>query len=178
MDNKDNLTKPLSEKEIDPIEKAIIESKKKIKAEREAAIASLLDKATGVLSEVLDSDDPDLMPRRFRAAELAIALYSSNESSIRADKQLELQTKRLEIEQAKMGMNTLLLQQNNYYPSPQSEPPSKTLVQNSDGSIVDVDLLARKKAQQMLLDAQIMQAQRDVVADLTNLPENEQDDSI
>lgn len=140
-------------KTIDPVDKALSEAMIQVRRDRTKKIGLLLDKATDVLSAVLDTDDTLHENMRMRAAELTIGLYTAQESSERADKQLEIQSRRLEVEEKKIGVNTLLLQQNNIYPA----APPKTLVQQSDGSVVDVDLLARKKAQQMLLDSQLQQ---------------------
>lgn len=139
----------------DQIELALLEADRKIKKERTRKIGALLDKATDVLSEVLDTDDRDHERMRMQAAELTIGLYTSQETAERADRQLDLQAKRLEVEAKKVGINTLLLQQNNFNAIQPPNQPPRNLVTQSDGSVVDVDLLARKKAQQMILDAQL-----------------------
>jgi len=139
----------------DSIEAALAEADIAIKRERTQRIGKLLDKAAGVLLDIMDTDDEENAHYRIRAAEMAINLYTVDQENIRADKQLELQEKKLAIEAKKVGINTLFLQQNNYGELPQTKETPKTLVRQEDGSIVDVDLLARKKAQQMLLDAQL-----------------------
>lgn len=139
----------------DQIELALLEADRKIKKERTRKIGALLDKATDVLSDVLDTDDRDHERMRMQAAELTIGLYTSQETAERADRQLDLQAKRLEVEAKKVGINTLLLQQNNFNAIQPPNQPPRNLVTQSDGSVVDVDLLARKKAQQMILDAQL-----------------------
>lgn len=161
----------------DLIERAIDSAALEIKHNRSNRIGALLDKATNVLSDVLDTVDPSHERMRMQAAELTISLYTANETAQRADRQLDIQAKRLQVEAKKVGVNTLLLQQNNVYSSSQAPAPQKTLVKTEDGSIVDVDLLARKKAQQMLLDAQIAEAVSDTegLDVLSILEENDED---
>ena len=144
------------------IDIALAKAKKEVKRHRTEKIGALLDKATDVLSDILDSTDEDHERMRMQAAELTIGLYTAQETAERADRQLEIQAKRLEVEEKKVGVNTLLLQQNNIYGDQRTEPPQKTLVKQEDGSIIDVDLLARKKAQQMLLDSQILGAAQEI----------------
>lgn len=160
--NKGNL---LSSKK-DSIDTALEEASKKVKKERTEKIGALLDKATVVLTGALDEAG-----HKMRAAELAVALYTSQSAAERADRQLELQSKRLEIEEKKMGINTLLVQQNNIYDSKEGSP--KHLVTTEEGSVVDVDLLARKKAMQMLLDSTLGGTSKDFEEDYQEGDQNE-----
>lgn len=137
-----------------PVELALLEADKKLKKDRSKRIGELLDKAVAVVSNVLDTDNVEGESMRMRAAELTIGLYTAEQTAERADRQLDIQAKRLEIEERKVGINTLLLQQN-IYNGDTGREVEKNLVQQDDGSVVDVNLLARKKAQQMILDAQL-----------------------
>ena len=162
MTDKDNL---ITNRE-NPIDIVLSDAKKAVKQARAEKIGTLLDQASDVLSAVLSTKEESKESARMRAAELAINLYTSQESAERADRQLEVQAKRLEIEEKKIGMNTLLLQQNNIYQQTTEAP--KDLVRTEEGSIVDIELLARKKAMQMLLDSQLS---GDKISELEEEPE-------
>jgi hypothetical protein len=136
-----------------PVAAALEKAELEIRRQRGKKIGSLLDKAIDVLSDVLDTDDEEREPMRMQAAQLSINLYTAQTTAERADRQLDIQEKRLEVEEKRLGFNTLLLQQNTY--NMNTEPPPKELVTQEDGSVVDINLLTRKRAQQMLLDAQL-----------------------
>ena len=155
-----------------PVELALLEADKKLKKDRSKRIGELLDKAVAVVSNVLDTDNVEGESMRMRAAELTIGLYTAEQTAERADRQLDIQAKRLEIEEKKVGINTLLLQQN-IYNGDTGREVEKSLVQQEDGSVVDINLLARKKAQQMILDAQLEIAREDTTGEIL---ENKDDD--
>lgn len=90
---------PQDEIEIE-LEKARLAAKR----ERQIAIGSLLDKATGVLSDVLDNTDPANAIARLRAAEVAVNLYVQQDNGERQDRALLLQQRRLDMEERKLAL--------------------------------------------------------------------------
>lgn len=100
----------------DEVQKALEEAQIKAKQERRVAIGSLLDKATEVLSSVLETTDASMANARMRAAEVAINLYVQQDNGERQDKALELQQRRLELEEEKLRKpGGILFNQNNLY---------------------------------------------------------------
>lgn len=132
----------------DQVSAELEKAKLRAKQERHATIGNLLDQATEVLSDILDSTDGSLTNQRMRAAEIAVNLYIQQENGDRQDRTLDLQQKRLDVEIAKLSQpGQPLFQQNNVY------------VQGGEASVNPVastqeqqdQLYARKKAQDALL---------------------------
>lgn len=114
MDDKTNLPAPTTS-DID-IELELKKAELEAKRQRRSKIGSLLDKATDVLAEVLEGDDPNKENLRMRAAEVAVNLYMQSSDGERQDKNLEMQQRKLELEEAKLkAPGGMLFQQNNYY---------------------------------------------------------------
>lgn len=98
----------------DDVDVALEAAKLQAKEERRIAIGTLLDRATEVLGDVLDTTDAAHEGARMRAAEVAVNLYLQSENSERQDKLLDMQDRRLRIEEAKLRLpGGALYQQNN-----------------------------------------------------------------
>lgn len=150
------------------LEKAKIEAKR----QRETTIGSLLDKAADVLSGVLDSTDAAMAGQRLRAAEVAINLYIQQDNGARQDRALELQQKRLKLEEEKLRQpGGPLFQQNNLYVqggASQQAVPASTTEQEM--------LLARKQAQDAVLAQFLPQAARPIEEE--EIAQKEQEDTV
>lgn len=134
----------------DPIQAELEKAKLRAKQERRNSIGNLLDKATGVLSDILDSTEPKSANQRLRAAEVAVNLYIQQESGERQDRTLELQERRLDIETAKLSLpGQPLFQQNNLIVNGQQSAGQQA---PEDAERARAELYARKKAQAALLE--------------------------
>lgn len=141
-------TLPTNPNQID-IELA--KAKTEVKQKRVQAIGDLLDKATDVLYDVLDSPTTN-QRAKIEAASLAVNLYIQQENADRQDKALDIQQKRLELEEKKLVLpGGPLFQQNNLYVANQ---------QPTDPQLLEIErqaLLDRKKAQDALLGSYLKQ---------------------
>lgn len=127
---------------VDQVELQLKKAQLEAKRERRVAIGSLLDKATDVLSDVLDTTDQAHENMRLRAAEVAINLYVQQDNSDRQDRALDLQEKRLDIEEKKLGVGVFNQQNNIFLPGSPEEKEQKAR-----------ELLERKKVTDKLLES-------------------------
>ncbi|MCM1322998.1 MAG: hypothetical protein NC218_02330 [Acetobacter sp.] len=161
----------------DQVEVELEKAKLLAKKQRAVTIGSLLDKSAEVLEECLDDDTPANAGRRMRAAEVAINLYIQQESMERQDRALDIQAKRLELEEAKLALpGGPLFTQNNVYL--QGGAPPQQGEQLSDEE-KQAQLLARKQAQDALLkqylppQVQDTQATKDTQATVVDIPQED-----
>lgn len=144
MDN--NL--PTSKDQQDQVDIELQKARLKAKQQRRDAIGQLLDQATDVLSDVLN-DSNSSKREKIEAASLAVNLYVQQENGERQDAALEIQKKRLELEEKKLSMpgGPLFNQTNVYLPGQQP---------TTDPQLLEIErqaLLARKQAQDALLSS-------------------------
>ena len=143
----------------DDVQLELAKAKLEVKQQRATAIGNLLDKATAVLSDVLDN--PNTPSRtKLDAAGLAVNLYIQQENAERQDKSLELQQKRLEIEEQKLRLpGGSLFQQNNVYLN--GSAPSSVPVDPQLAEIERQALLERKRTQDAILKSYIPKRDED-----------------
>ena len=145
----------------DEIELALQKAELKAQRERNTKIGTLLDKATDVLSSVLDSDDPNMANARMRAAEVAINLYVQQDNGQRQERALRLQQRRLDLEEEKMRQpGGALYQQNNVYINGQPQGQVGTSEEEQ------ARLLARKRAADDLLATYLPPKKEDKVIEV------------
>ncbi len=144
MNETNNETK-LAVVEEDAVEAALVKAQKKIREERTSRIGDLLDTASGVLMEHLESDKrPE---DKLYAVQIAIGLYTTQEDNNRQDRRLALQEQQLLLERAKLSQpggplyqsNTMIINE-----APQTEEEKKIKAEM---------LLQRKQAQDNLLSS-------------------------
>lgn len=138
---------PVSNSDKDSVQIELEKARNEAKQQRRDAIGDLLDKATDVLSDVLD--DPNSSKReKIEAASLAVNLYVQQENGERQDTALEIQKKRLELEEKKLSIpGGPLFQQNNVYLPGQQPTDPQLLAIERDA------LLKRKQTQDAILSS-------------------------
>jgi hypothetical protein len=99
---------------VDPIELEFDKAKGRSQIDRHERIGKLFDKATDVLSQYLD--DPDVGPaEKMFPAKLITDIYVADEKFKREDARIEIESRKLTIEEAKLPQSTnIAIQQNNY----------------------------------------------------------------
>lgn len=138
---------------VDQIDAEIQKAKLKAKQERQASIGRLLDQATDVLGGILETTDEEHQGARMRAAEVAVNLYVQSENGERQDRMLDIQERRLVIEEAKLSKpgGPMFNQQNNFYLGKQQQEGEEVKEETPEEKAAA--LLARKKMQDMLLSS-------------------------
>ena len=132
----------------DSVDAALQKAKLEAKRQRIDKIGGLIDKAVDVLNEVLDDSSVGNTRYRMEAASLAVTLYTQQDNGERQDKALELQERRLDLEEAKLKMpGGPLFQQTNVYLDPQVPRDPQLL------EIEKEALLKRKQAQAAILNS-------------------------
>ena len=91
--------------------------------------------------------------QRYRAAEVAVNLYVQSENGERQDRMLDIQERRLVIEEAKLSKpgGPMFNQQNNFYLGKQQQEGEEVKEETPEEKAAA--LLARKKMQDMLLSS-------------------------
>ena len=138
---------------LDDVDAALQKAKLEAKRERQASIGRLLDQATEVLGGILETTDEAHQGARMRAAEVAVNLYVQSENGDRQDRMLEIQERRLAIEEAKLSQpgGPMFNQQNNFYLGNQKQQGEEVKEETPEEKAQA--LLARKKMQEMLLSS-------------------------
>lgn len=147
----------------DQVDVALQKAKLQAKRERQASIGRLLDQATEVLGGILETTDEAHQGARMRAAEVAVNLYVQSENGDRQDRMLDIQERRLVIEEAKLSQpgGAMFNQQNNFYLGNQRQQGEEIKEETPEEKAKA--LLARKKMQDMLLSSYLPPKQQEQV---------------
>lgn len=125
----------------DSFDKASIEAQQR----RHESIGYLFDKASTLLETILDDPSVEASAKLF-PVRLAMDIYTTKEKFVREDERIDLEKRRLAIEEKKAGMSQIppgstFNQQNNFINLP------------SDGQPQKIDLNNLKKRQEELLSS-------------------------
>lgn len=135
--NDEQVTQPTSTDEVDL---ALRQAQVQAQRDRLRSIDNLLDTAIEILDATMTEDSSSPLAR-LNAAQTAVNLYLQKENGARQDKALELQERRLAMEEAKLRLPTAQLNQTNIYLSHSPDDKAKA----------EAELLARKQAQNQIL---------------------------
>ena len=130
----------MSDEIKDSVDAKLETAKLEARRQRVSRIGNLLDQAAGVLEDMMQAENPMV---RMRAAETAVNLYIQQENGERQDKMLEVQQRRLALEEAKLQLPGAQFNQTNVYLNGPQTPEEKEKA--------EAELLARKQAQDKLL---------------------------
>ena len=105
---------PQTLSKVDPVEAEFDKAQKQLQAERHSRIGRLFDKAADVLEGYLNDSEVGLAEKMF-PAKLVADIYVSEEKFKREDARLELESRKIALEEAKLPPGPqIAIQQNTY----------------------------------------------------------------